>query len=87
MIERRSGPARRIMAIITRVRALDMICRLALRRRIVVAAGTRPVHHRVVHLHHRAPRVRAVTVFAGVARINVPGILSRRRGTVMTIEA
>ena len=53
MIERRSGPARRIMAIITRVRALDMIRRLALRRRIVVAAGTRPVHRRVIHHHHR----------------------------------
>ena len=87
MIERRSGPARRIMAIITRVRALDMIRRLALRRRIVVTAGAGSVDGRMVNLNHRTPRVRTVAVLAGVARIDMPGVLPCGRGPVMTVEA
>ena len=87
VVERRPGPADRRVTIVAGIRTRNMVCRFPWCRRIVVTAGAGSVDGRMVNLNHRTPRVRAVAILAGVARIDVPGVLSRGRRPIMTVEA
>ena len=87
VVERRPGPADRRVTIVAGIRTRNMVCRFPWCRRIVVTAGAGSVDGRMVNLNHRTPRVRTVAVLTGVARIDVPGVLSRGRRPIMTVEA
>ena len=86
VIERRPCPTGRRVALIARVRAGNVICRPSCGDRIVMAAGTRPVDRRMVHLDCRRPCTCAMAVFTRVTGINVTGVLARRRGSVVAIH-
>ena len=86
VIEIRRQPARRRMAIVAAITAVDMVQVLAYCDDTVVAGSAGTNYLRVIDRVNRIPDIRRMAIFADVAGLNVCLILAGRLGTVVAAE-
>ena len=80
------GPSVGVVALVAGIARVDVRRVLASGRRSVVTGGTAAHYQRMVDAGHRRPATGAMTVFANICCLYVPGRFSCCSGTVMAAD-